>query len=367
VIGARQEWRTTLGLSLGSVILALALSLGIMALYNKPTGAALEAMVSGALGDRAAIASTVSKMIPLLLVALGWIVAFSAGRINIGFEGQIVAGGIAATAVAVLVPGLPHAVHLPFAMLAAVVGGAIWAGIAAWLWARRNVNEIISTLLLNFVAIQLLAWLVSGPMQEPSRQLPESDVIPGSARWPVLVENTPLTWVVVVAVAAVVVVAILPRTVIGVELRLTGQNEEAARYAGVRTRRVATAGLVASGMFAGLAGGALALGTDVMHLLSGFSADYGFAGIIVALLARNNPIACIPAAFLFAFLLQGGHYMEATAGIPSALVLITIGLVMVLGAAAEFLIRRRRIAHAAAATSGARPVPPAAVVSPEHE
>jgi ABC-type uncharacterized transport system permease subunit len=364
MIQARGEWRTTVLFSAGSAVVALGISLGIMALFNKPIDSAIHALATGAFGDRASLASTISKMIPLVFVALGWIVAFSAGRINIGFEGQIIAGGIAATAVGVTIHGVPRYVDLPLAMVAGAGGGAFWAGIAAWLWARRNVNEIISTLLLNFVAIQVLAWLVSGPLQEPTRTLPESDTIPSNARWPELVTNTPLSWVVVLAVVAVAAVAILPRTVVGVELRLTGLNQEAARYAGVHTQRVSVGALVASGGFAGLAGGALMLGTDVTNLLSGFSANYGFEGIVVALLARNNPIAAIPAALLFAFLIQGGGFMEATVGIPSAVVLITVGLVIVLGAAAEFLIRHRRISSAA---SEVTTTPAAALVRSNQE
>jgi simple sugar transport system permease protein len=331
----------SLGVSVGAAALALGISLGIIELTGGPPGAAAKALWDGAFGSRAQIAGTIAKMLPLTLVALGWIVAFSVKRINIGFEGQILIGGMLAAVVGLKLGTPPAPIHLALAVSAGVVAGALYAGIAAWLWARRSVNEIISTLLLNFVAIQLVSWLVRGPLQEPTRTFPRSGDLPSSATWPRLLANTSLSWDIFVAAAMVLVVwFVLRRTAFGFELRLTGANEEAARHAGIATVKVTVLAFLVSGALAGLAGSSLILAGESGSMADNFSAGYGFAGIVVALLARNSPIGAVPAALLFAFLRQGGGLMEARVGISSAVVGITQGLVILLVASASFLFER---------------------------
>ncbi|MCW2959157.1 MAG: sugar transporter permease [Solirubrobacterales bacterium] len=342
----------------GSVGIALLISLGVIGLVGHSPVAGLDALLFGAFGGSAQISDTFSTAIPLILVALGWIVAFSSGRLSIGFTGQIVVGGIAATAVGVQVGGLTQAVHLPLAVAAGALAGAAWAGISAYLWARRGVNEIISTLLLNFIAIQLLAWLLQGPLQEPAKALPTSDVLPDSVRWPSLVENTALTWAVLLVVVCVALVAILPRTTFGKDLRMTGLNPEASRYAGIATTRTAVLGLIISGALGGVAGTCVMLGSDLTSLTYGFQGNYGFEGIVVALLARNHPVGCVVAGIFFAALIEGGRYMEATVGISADLVLITQGIVILLVTAPEFLRERR------SRTSDPGAPPPAGTTEP---
>ncbi|MCZ7529479.1 MAG: ABC transporter permease [Acidimicrobiia bacterium] len=245
----------SLGVSVFALVLALGFSMLIVALTGNDAGEAARAMWDGAFGNRAQIAGTLSKMIPLLLVALGWIVAYRAKRVNIGFEGQILAGGICATAMGLHFAGMPILIHLPLAVLAGVAGGAMWAGIAAWLWARRGVNEIISTLLLNFIAIEIVSWLVRGPLQESTKTFPRSGPIAESARWPSLLDKTSLSWDFVLAIVMVFVVAfVLNRTTFGYRLRFTGANEPAARHAGIATKTVTAIALIVSGALAGLAG-----------------------------------------------------------------------------------------------------------------
>jgi general nucleoside transport system permease protein len=332
-----------LGVNLVVLGLAVLLSMAVIELSGKSSIDASKAMWDGAWGQRAAVGGTLSKTIPLVLVALGWIVAYGARRVNIGFEGQILIGGVFATWVGLKVTGLPMAVHLPLAVAAGVVGGALWAGVAAWLWARRGVNEIISTLLLNFVAIEIVSWLVRGPFQEATGTFPRSGAIAQSARWPKLMERTALGWDLLLAAAVVALIAVLvARTTFGFKLRFTGANEEAARHGGVNTRLVSVAALVISGGLAGLAGSSLILGGESPSMSDNFSANLGFTGIVVALLARNNPIGAIPAALLFATLRQGGGLAEARVGVSSSVVLITQALVIVFVAAAAFILDRRR-------------------------
>lgn len=343
--------------SVGVAATAVAVSLAVVALVGNPPVDAASAYWEGAFGGTEEIGGTLQKTIPLSLVALGWIVAYSAYRVNVGFEGQIVIGGILAAVIALKVPGLPTAIHLPLGVVAGVVGGAIYAGFAAFLWARRNVNEIISTLLLNFIAFQLLSWLVRGPLQEPRRERAESSQLLPSARWPRLLSDTPLDWDVLLVPGAVVAIAfLLTRTAFGFKVRLTGANLEAARFGGIRTARVAAYALVISGGLAGLAGSSLILAGDSRTLADNFSANFGFQGIVVALLARNSPIAVVPAALLFAALRQGGAFAEVTVGVSESLVQVTLGLVIVLLAGSAFLLERRwrrRTRERVEASSGA--------------
>ena len=333
----------SLAFSVAVVAAALGVSLAVVALLGKPAGATALALWEGAFGGRHEIVGTLQKMVPLSLIALGWIVAFSAFRINIGFEGQIVIGGIAAAVIGLKVHGFPQGVHLPLACAAGAAGGAAYAGIAAWLWARRNVNEIISTLLLNLVAVQILSWLLWGPLRAPEVTRAETTQILASARWPRIFSDVPLTWdVLYVPVIVALVAFLLARTTFGFRLRLTGANEVAARYAGVRTVRIGAYALVLSGAIAGLVGSSLILSSQSATLAGNFSVQYGFTGIVVALLARNTPLGVIPAALLFAALRQSGTYVEATVGVSQSLVLVIQGLVIVLLAGSAFLFERYR-------------------------
>lgn len=345
----------SLALSVAVAGVAVAASLAVIAAAGKPPGSAASALWQGAFGDRQQLAGTLEKMIPLVLVALGWIIAFSARRINVGFEGQILVGGTVAAVVGLELHGLPAYLHLPLGILGGVAGGAAYAAIAAWLWARRRVNEIISTLLLNFVAMQLVSWLVRGPLQEPQHGLAETSQILPSARWPRLLSDTALTWdVFYVPLAVAAVVLLLTKTTFGFRLRLTGANEEAARYAGTQTIRVGAYALVLSGALAGLVGSSLILAGENGTLRDNFSANYGFDGIVTALLARNSPLGVLPAALLFAALRQGGGLMEARVGVSQSLVQVTQGLVIVLLAGSVFLLgRRRRSARAPEASESA--------------
>jgi general nucleoside transport system permease protein len=344
-----------LATSTAIAIAAIAASIAVIAIAGHSPGAALSAMWEGAFGGKDEVAGTLKKMIPLTLVALAWIVAFSARRINIGFDGQIIAGGITAAVVALEVHGLPAYVHLPLAVAAGVLGGALYAALPAWLWAVRHVSEIITTLLLNFVAVQILNWLVRGPLQESTHGFAETDLLPDSGRWPTMLPSTALTWDVLLIPGLVILVGfVLKRTTVGFQLRLTGASEETARYAGVRTVRVGALAIIASGAIAGLVGSSLILGSESGVMTDGFSATYGFDGIVTALLARNSPAGVIPAALLIAALQQGGGLMEARVDVSSSLVQITQGLVVVLLAGSPLVLfwlrsRRRRVAEDAAA------------------
>ncbi|MFC5747493.1 ABC transporter permease [Actinomadura rugatobispora] len=329
--------------SLGAVVLALAASLLVIALTGAPVGEAARAMWDGAFGSRAQFGATLTKFVPLVLAAIGWVIASRAGRLNVGLEGQILAGGTLAAVVGLGAAGLPGAVHLPLAVAAGAVGGAALGGVAAWLWARYGVNDFIATLLLTLIMTQMVSWLANGPMEEPTGTLGQSSPVAPSARWPILLPGTTLRADIILVIALVVAAAfVLRRTVVGYRLRLTGANAEAARATGTRTTLVGAGALCASAGVAGVAGSSLVLASPAGNLAPGFSAEYGFDGIVVALLARNSPLGCVPAAFLLAALRQGGGLLEARVGISSGLVTATQAIVILLVTASAWYLDRRR-------------------------
>jgi ABC-type uncharacterized transport system permease subunit len=304
-----------------------------------------EALVDGAFGSDLNLAGTFNKMVPLTLVALGWILVYRAGRFHVGFPGQILIGSMLVSVVALKV-SLPGVLHLPVALLAGMVGGALYAAIAAWLWAKRGVNEILSTLLLNLVAIQVLAWWVREPFHDPATPLPLTRPFPESVRWPVLLDGTQLHWdVVLIPIAVAIIAFLLARTTFGFRIRLVGAGASVARHAGASPERVGAGAIIMSGALAGLAGSSLILAglTPAMGENVGFG--FGFTGIAVALLARNSAVGVIPAALLFAALIQGGGVMEGTVGLSSSLVEFVQGMMIILVLAATtvlYQVRRRR-------------------------
>lgn len=323
------------------VALALVASMIVIRLAGGPPFEAIAALWAGAVGGPAQIARTLAYVLPLSLVALGWIVAFSTRRINIGFEGQLVMGALAASVVALYVGGLPTVLHLLVATTVAIVAGGLYAGFAAWLWVQRDVNEIISTLMLNFVALEILSWVVRGPLQESGVIFPRSELLPDSARWPTIIPYSALTWdILMVPVLIGAVWFLLNQTTFGAALRITGANPNAARFAGLRTTTTSAVALVISGALAGLAGGSMVLGSESGRLSDGLSANLGFEGIVVALVARNHPAGVLPAALLFAALRSGGGLMESRVGVSAELVLITQGLVILMVAGAGYVFVR---------------------------
>lgn len=332
-----------LAVSVVAILLAFAVTSIFIAASGSSIEAAYRALWDGAFGSRPQMANTIQKLIPLYLVALGWIVAFAARRVNIGLEGQMLIGALGATVVGLHVK-LPAVVHLPLATLAGAAFGAAWAGIAAWLWARRGVNEIISTLLLNFVAVQLVAWMLRGPLAGGRADVIRSDPVHGSAQWPTLLSGTPLTWaVVLIPLALVATVVLLRRTVFGYRIRFTGANTDAARTAGIRTTRVSVLSFLISGGLAGVAGSVLVLGSQSHALTDNVAGGMGYSGIVAALLGGNGAVLALPASLLLAVLAQGGGLMEARTGVSTEVTGILQASVILLVAAAAFLMDRRRV------------------------
>lgn len=306
------------------------MALVFVAASGHSPSAAASAFWEGAFGDRTAFATTLEQAIPLMFVALAWIIAFNAGRFHVGFPGQIMVAGTVIGAIA-LTFSAPRVVQLPLAIVGGMIGGAAYAGVMAWLWARFGVNEILSSLLLNFIAFEYLAWIVRGPLQEPMHVQPSTDILKGTARWPILLTDTSLKWdLFLVPFLVVGMVFLLKRTRLGMRIRMVGASEPVARHAGVRTVRMGVYAMLISGALAGLAASSLLLAGDAPEMTDDFESFVGFHGIAVALLARNSPIGVIPAAILFSALTQGSTLVEALVGVSSAVADITQGIVILL-------------------------------------
>jgi simple sugar transport system permease protein len=312
----------------------------------------MRAILSGAFGKRDNTFATIARSVPIAIVALGWIVAFRCKRINLGLEGQVTVGGIAAAIVGIELDA-PAGLHLLLCVFFGVLAGAAYAAIPAFLWSRRHVNDALSTLMSTFVAGFALQWIVREPLRDSSFGANVSKALPSGARWSSLVDGTALTWVVVPGLCLVGLVAFaLRRSRFGFYLRFTGENPRVLEQAGVSTKQVGALSLVVSGAFGGLAGSTLVLAGSTTRLTASFSAGVGFTGIVVALLARNSPIGVLPAALFFSALSQGGTLMEIRTGVPSEVVLVTQALV-VIGVAATAMVpgvvvrraRRRRAAE----------------------
>ncbi len=310
------------------------------------------ALWEGAFGSTNAMAETLVKATPLLLVGLGISIAFRASVINIGGEGQMIIGGILATQVGLTFTDLPGWIVIIMAMLAGFLGGAIWGGIPGALKAYFNVNEILSTVMMNAIAVQVMNFMLRGPMIDPA-QLEKASKIPQTARLldefrlPRLLMPTRLHLGFIIAlVLAVLVYILLWRTTLGYRIRAVGQNPHASRYGGIRVRRRIVTALLLSGAFAGLAGAVQVYGVNYRMITdgsaSGFTGSAGFNGIVAALFGQLHPIGTIPASIFFGALLVGANKMQRVVQIPSALITALNGLVVIFVVSSDLWRRKRQ-------------------------
>ncbi|RJO75357.1 ABC transporter permease [Nocardia panacis] len=298
---------------------------------------AYRALFEGAFGGPSQIAETLVAATPLICTGLSVTLAFRTGLFNIGAQGQLIAGALAAGWVGFAVR-LPPVLHVVVAMAAGVAAGALWGGIAGILKARTGAHEVISTIMGNYVALYALTWLLTTtPLQRPGRREPISPVVHDSAQLPRFGDTRLHLGLVIALLAAVLVWWLLNRTTLGFRLRAVGANHEAARTAGMNVGGAYAMAMLLAGGLAGLAGTQMVLGTD-LPLTNGIAGSFGFDGITVALLGRGNPVGTVCAALLFGALNAGGHEMQAATGIPLTLVTV-LQAVTVLLVAAPALVR----------------------------
>ena len=326
--GAAGRTRETLVVVGGVGMTALLLLAALLALGGYDVEAALGALWRGSFGSSYAFFSaTLVRATPLLLAGLAVAVAFRAGVWNIGAEGQLLAGATAAIAGASL--PLPGAIRLTLALLLAAVAGGAWA-LPAALLRRRGVLEVISTIMLNFVALNLVGYLVRGPLQEPTHAYPQSVTIDLAARLP-RVAGTRLHLGVLIALTAAIALGLtMRRSAWGFRVRAIGANPRAAASAGmIDVPTVALQAFLVSGALAGLAGGIEVTGVTYA-LYEGLSPGYGYTAIAVALLARLDPLLVAPSALLFGALEAGATAMQRDAGVPAAFVTVVEGSLVLL-------------------------------------
>jgi simple sugar transport system permease protein len=326
-------------------VAAVGIGLGVLALGLTMAGfdavAALSAMWRGAFGSWYALTSgTLVRAIPLITIGLGIALAFRAGALNIGAEGQFYAGAILATWTGLHLSGWPSLPAIAVVLLAGVAGGALWGFIPAWLRWRFGVLEVISTLMLNFVAESLTSLMVQGPLQEARRVYPQSDMIPDVARLPVFPGTRLHLGLVLTLAISAGLWFLFSRTIWGFELRATGANPSAARVTGrINVSAVVALALLGSGMLAGLAG-AMEVGGVSYALFQSLSPGYGFTAIAVALLARLDPRGVVLTGILFAALETGAAGMQRDAAVPSVVVYVVEAVIILVVLVAEALARR---------------------------
>ena len=364
----QRRWMTILQ-KVGTPIISFLLAVGVGSLILWLSGydplAAWAALYKGAFGSPKAIGDTLLKSTPLILTGLAVAYGFRAGLFNIGAEGQLFMGGLAAAWLGVELASLPWAVAVPILIIASALAGAAWAFIPAILKARVGAHEVITTMMFTYIARYIVSWLVVGPLKDVG-QIPQTAMIGTNAQLPRFqalfsastLEALPFLNLgrahlgfLVAVIAAVVIWLILKYTTLGYENRAVGFNPWASETAGISVQATTVKALCISGALAGLAGSVEVMGVHY-RIFDQFSSGFGFTGIAVALLAKNHPLGVIPAAILFGGLSAGSTMMQFEAKVPQDIILIIQALVIFFVAAEEIVlwfVRRRQkeaIAHA---------------------
>lgn len=312
---------------------------------------AYRALIDGAFGSTNAFAETLVKATPLLLVGIGICIAYRGNVINIGGEGQMIVGALLSTWLGLTITGLPGWLMIVMGMLAGIVAGSIWGGIPGMLKAYFNVNEILSTVMMNAIAVQLMNFFLTGPMMDAEQankasQIPQTARLNEAFRLPRLVPTRLHLGALIAVILAVLVYILLWRTTLGYRIRAVGQNPFASKYAGIKVNRYVVLALVFSGAFAGLAGVVQVYGVNYRMITdgstTGFTGSAGFNGIVAALFGQLHPILTIPASILFGGLLVGANTMQRVVQVPSALIMALNGLVVVFVVSSEIWRKKRQ-------------------------
>lgn len=368
ILARRKVWMTLAqkaGTPIISVILAIGIGSIIMWISGYDPVSAFSALFEGAFGTPKAIGNTLLRSTPLIFTGLAVAYGFRAGLFNIGAEGQLFMGGLAVAWLGVLMGGMSWFVTVPVLLFAAALAGAAWAFIPALLKARIGAHEVITTMMFTYIGRYYVSYLVVGPLKAEG-QIPQTVHLPESAILPQLkalfspetLERLPFLnlgrahlGIVVAVGAALIVWVVLKYTTLGFENRAVGFNPWASETAGISVSGTTIRALCISGALAGLGGATEVMGVHY-KLFDQFSSGFGFTGIAVALLAKNHPLAVIPAALLFGGLSAGAGLMQLNADVPQKIILIVQALVIFLVAAEEIVtwfIRRRQkeaVSHA---------------------
>ncbi|MEQ8765377.1 MAG: ABC transporter permease [Planctomycetota bacterium] len=306
------------------------LPLAVLGALLEATGyssiAAARALLEGAFGSPYAFEGTLLRTVPLLFCGMAVALCFRAGLWNIGAEGQLLAGALAATAAGTRLPDMPLWILLPLCLAAGALAGGLVGGLAGGLRAWRGVPEVVSTLMLNFVLLQTVSWAVHGPLKETSGAYPQSDVL--DVLLPRIGDGRVHLGLAIALIVTVLLEVVLFSSTLGFRLRMFGLSPDAAITAGQRAKPLVIGLMFAAGACAGLGGSIEVLGVTG-RLFEGFSPGYGYSAIAVALLGRLRPSAILAAAFLFGALESGAGRMQRSAGVPASLTYLAEGLILI--------------------------------------
>lgn len=299
--------------------------------------AALGVFVQGIFGNCNGVAEVFIKAVPLMLAGLGIAVAFQTGFFNLGAEGQLYMGALTATVIVLALDFLPGLMRILAAVLTAFVVGGIWAFIPAFLKNKLEISEAITTIMFNYIALMIVGVAIRGPLQDPSDFLAQSPMIDNGARLSLLLPPTRLHSGFIIAVlAGACVWFLMKKTTVGYELRMVGLNRRTAYCNGLPVVKSFIFSALLSGGLAGLAGMNEVLGVQ-FRLLEGISSNNGYTAVLIALLARNNPLGVIGASLALAAVQVGANAMQRKMGVPSSIVSIFIGLIVLMVLCKEFV------------------------------
>ncbi len=309
-----------------AIAAALLVGAGLILLAGANPIAAYTALFQESLSTYFGFGNTLTKMTPLLLTSLGVLVALRAGQFNIGGEGQIYLGALGSALVGLYVQGLPALIHVPIALLAGFLFGAVWGLIPGYLKAVRGVNEVITTLLLNYIAVNFVSYLVQNPLQQPGAPSPYSPLIAKSAQLPIILPGSLAhAGILLGLIAAGVVWVLLVRSPLGYQITTVGLNPIAARYGGISVERTIMLVMALAGGLAGLAGSAEVMGLKY-RLFEQVSSGYGFDALAIAFLSRGSVLGVVLTSLFFAALRSGVNVMQRSAGVPVTVVYAIQGL-----------------------------------------
>lgn len=322
--------------------IALALLVGavlIVAVGENPLKA-YSIMFQGAFGDWRSTTDTLVKATPLIFTGLSFAFSAKCNIWNIGAEGQLYMGAVASVAVGIYAAGLPAVIHLPLAVLAGMLAGGLWATIVAWLKVKHGINEVVTTIMMNYIATLIASALVYGPMLEDPYKSPQTCAVLASAELPVLFQRTKLhAGILIALLCCVLYYVIFSHSTYGYQLTAVGYNREAARFSGMNIGRKIFSCMIISGIFGGLAGTVEMLGTN-HRLIIGFSPAYGSDGIAVALLGQLNAVGVFLSALLFGGLRMGAIALQRKTMVPQQIVTIVQGIIILFTIAGSSLSLR---------------------------
>ena len=347
----RLTWGSLVNLMpVAAVLVALMIGAVAMLILRTNPLTAFRALFNGAFGSFNALADTIVRATPLAFVSIGICIAYRGGVINIGGEGQLVMGALGATAVGLALAHWPGWLLITVCMIVGTLCGAIWGALAGALKAYFRVNEILATIMLNYIAVNLMNFLLRGPMMDPLQVrlgsfIPQTARLPRTIDLPRLIPTRLHLGALIVVVLAVLVYIFLWRTTIGFRIRTVGKSPRAALGAGIPVKRYSILALCLAGALAGLGGAIEVLGVHHRMFTDGsafgFTGRAGFNGIVAALFSQLHPVAAIPSSFFLGALLTGANKMQRVVQVPSALIGALNGLIVLLVVASEIFRRRR--------------------------